>query len=46
MYPAACGNKSPEYKGIIFMVHGFGDYAERVAHVGKRFSDAGYDFFI
>ena len=46
LYPAACGNKDPQYKGIVFMVHGFGGYGANLAHIGEMFSKLGYDFFI
>ena len=36
---------SPEYKGIIFWVHGFSDYCDRHAHIAKHFARLGYDFF-
>jgi alpha-beta hydrolase superfamily lysophospholipase len=31
--------------GIIFYIHGFTDYSARFAHLGKRFSEIGYDFY-
>ena len=46
MYPSIYDPKSNDYKGIVFFIHGFTDYAERQAHVGKSFSNLGYDFYI
>ena len=46
MYPAACGNKDPSYKGVILFVHGFSDYGGLWAHVGEMFSNEGFDFFM
>jgi len=31
-------------KGIIFFVHGYGEYCERYAYFAKAFAEAGYDF--
>ncbi len=33
-----------ERKGIIFFVHGYGEYCARSAYFAKYFADAGYDF--
>lgn len=43
MYPAA---ENREYKGVLLLVHGFGDYAARWAHVGQEFSKLGYDLWV
>ena len=34
-----------EFKGVVFYVHGFGEYVGRFAHVAKQWSEMGYDFF-
>ena len=34
-----------EFKGVIFYVHGFGEYVGRFAHVAQCWSEMGYDFF-
>ena len=46
MYPAACGNKDPNYKGAILFTHGFTDYGGMWAHVGEMFSKENFDFFM
>jgi acylglycerol lipase len=33
-----------ERKGIIYFIHGYGDYVQRYAYFAYGFSDAGYDF--
>jgi pimeloyl-ACP methyl ester carboxylesterase len=38
-YPAA-----KERKGIIFFIHGYGEYVKRYAYFGKVFAENGYDF--
>lgn len=40
-YPSANQN---EKKGIIYFVHGYGDYCGRYAYLAKYFAEAGYDF--
>lgn len=42
-YPHA--NKKHRPKGIVFYVHGFSDYSARFAHIGRKFSEFGFDFF-
>mmetsp|Transcript_36784 Transcript_36784/g.56326 ORF Transcript_36784/g.56326 Transcript_36784/m.56326 type:complete len:134 (+) Transcript_36784:164-565(+) len=44
-YPAYHPETDKPPKGILFYVHGFTDYAGRFAHLGKHFSEEGYDFF-
>jgi alpha-beta hydrolase superfamily lysophospholipase len=41
LYPAKEGVKR---KGIVYFVHGYGEYNGRYAYLGKGFSEAGYDF--
>ena len=31
-------------KGIVYFVHGYGEYCQRYAYFGKLFAEAGYDF--
>jgi alpha-beta hydrolase superfamily lysophospholipase len=38
-------DEARDLKGIVFFVHGFTDYSGRMAHVGQRFSELGYDFY-
>lgn len=33
-----------ERKGIIYYLHGYGDYCGRYGYLGKRFAEAGFDF--
>jgi hypothetical protein len=40
-YPAAVAK---ERKGIIFFIHGYGEYVKRYAYFGKVFAENGYDF--
>jgi len=39
-YPCQAG----ERKGIVYFVHGFGDYCARYAYFAKTFAEQGYDF--
>jgi hypothetical protein len=41
LYPAKEGVRR---KGIVYFVHGYGEYNGRCAYLGKGFSEAGYDF--
>ena len=43
MYPR---DATVELKGVIFMVHGYMDYAARWAHYAEIYSKLGYDVFI
>ena len=35
----------PNYKGIIFYFHDYGDYIGRNAHISDIFCEKGYDFY-
>jgi acylglycerol lipase len=39
-YPSQTGDR----KGIIYFIHGFGDYCGRYAYFAKQFAEHGYDF--
>lgn len=39
-YPAA----TTERKGIIYFIHGYGEYVSRYAYFGRVFAENGYDF--
>lgn len=41
-YPRADGTS---FKGVIFFIHGFQSYSNRVALMAKSHSDLGYDFY-
>ncbi|TNV77116.1 hypothetical protein FGO68_gene7903 [Halteria grandinella] len=44
-YPAYFDTQKQEKKkGIIYFIHGYGEYTGRYAYFAKAFSDAGYDF--
>ena len=45
-YPSAIPKDDPKYMGVLFFIHGHGDYSERTAHVGEMFSKLGYDFYM
>lgn len=34
-----------EFKGVLFYIHGFGEYVGRFAHVAQIYSQLGYDCF-
>lgn len=40
-YPATA---SKERKGIIYFIHGYGEYVRRYAYFGQVFAENGYDF--
>ena len=33
-----------ERKGVVFFLHGFGEYVGRYAYLAKEFAELGYDF--
>lgn len=39
-YPSSLSDR----KGIIYYIHGYGDYCQRYAFFAKYFAEAGYDF--
>ena len=41
-YPAVDGT---QFKGVIFFIHGFQSYANRISHIASSLSELGYDFF-
>ena len=45
-YPSAIDKSDPKYMGILFYIHGHGDYGARLAHIGEMFSKLGYDFYM
>jgi hypothetical protein len=44
-WPTTVDRSGPDYKGIVFMVHGYADYSWRNAQIAKEFAEKGYDFF-